>query len=178
MADLFGYEAPQADVSNVVTEFLPWDWLDESIPGTAEQPEDFCEVDAAGNWHLIELKDEDGCRDDNCFDQIIQPGDIVAFAERRLYPSVILTVLEDRSFHVTPEVPADANCFYVDDPDLLTDTIETLVGCLDADSALDPGEHDLTNYHWSPSKILFEFAVLDICSGEKIPHFTRLGVEQ
>ncbi|MCV0428348.1 MAG: hypothetical protein K5905_23065 [Roseibium sp.] len=175
MKDLFGEEIP--DAADAETAYVPFDWVDEYCPLPVEDPASFCRKDPDGSWHLRPVPEDGMFAGKTNFDLVVEPGEVVKFSEHRSYPDVALTVYDDRTYSVFPFVPEDANCFLLDEPDLMTVSIEDLIaGSGDASCEVEPGSYSLTNYHWS-GPVAFEFSVENGGAPDERPQFRRLGAE-
>lgn len=178
--NLFTGEVEPQPGAGTLTKWVPHAWLDEYAPDPLPDPAGFAEQDADGTWHLRppvkdSFRDErhDSGLGELLYDLVVRPGDEVRFCPNRAYPDVTLTVRNDGTWTVSPPLPDDANCLYVDgDFDAISDEVETLVAHSAAyGEALEPGAYGLTNYYWG-GPVRFRFEVED-----GAPRFSRVGVE-
>ncbi|WP_298981529.1 hypothetical protein [uncultured Roseibium sp.] len=173
MPDLFGEDYPHPDDVEVVTLVLPIDWLDESCPTPVEDPYHFCAKNSEGHWRLRPAPGDHLWVGNENFDLPVSAGELVRFAEYRLYPDVTLTVFEGGDFQTVPPAPADANLFYLADCEGMADDIKTIVKCGGFwCDPLEPGDYQLSCRYWS-GPVFYEFQVAD-----GVPGFIRRGPVQ
>jgi hypothetical protein len=161
------------------TQYLPAEWLDETVPTPVDQPDDLIRV-IDGKCFLI-ASDEDDEDGEDVWKMEVQDGTFVEFCEFRDYGHWDITVERDGDDNLTwrgdAGIPAEANCFYADgDTDTFADSLEAMFeGMLhyDADLLLHnpyrSGTFNVHAYHWSEAKPWY-FAIVDDCA-----HFSPPG---
>lgn len=156
------------------TQYLPAEWLDETVPPPVDQPDDLIRV-IEGKCYLI-VKDEDDEDGEVVWTLEVQDGTVVDFCEFRDYGHWDITVLPLRTqdgelrWHGGEDVPAEANCFYADgDVDTFADSLEEMFGYMRQSDPDLSGTFSVHAYHWSDPKPWY-FSIVDDCA-----HFSPPG---
>lgn len=137
------------------TKFLPEDWSDEVSPAPQPNPDDFIQKTETGfQLHPVDPLDE---QEAEFHIQPLEHGEIVTFLEHRHHGNFTLDIAEDGTFTVSPDVPAEANCFMSDGN---LDTFSR--SPKDLAKVLERGErYEIEAYFWSDKDkgIPFRFVV-------------------
>ncbi|MCQ0986437.1 hypothetical protein [Jiella marina] len=139
-------------------QWLPSEWMDEIVPGLADDPSDFIEQDADGSWHLRPKNESD--RDNDFFHEVLEPGRVVKWRFFEDYGEVRVTVGEaPDEFTVHDPVPDTTTHFVANhDIETLADSMEGLVDGYGWGEPLNKGEHQIQIYRWSDS-LPFRFEI-------------------
>lgn len=157
--------------------WLPADWMDEFVPAPLRHPTDFLHRYDDGSYIVIPKESKDDLRPDGDIeDQIhllfkVAEGDIVRFQPTEQYGSYTLHLAEDRSFWIEGDYPSKANCFYHNDLETLSSSLDELIETGDGiNGLLEPGSYSVEVYWWGEN-VAFRFEV----KADGKAHFVKAG---
>jgi hypothetical protein len=153
-------------MSDYLTRYCPFDWLDEIVPVLTEDPADI--VFAGGPTGWLMLADEAEKDDEGEYCRLpLETGQVVLFGANRWYGTFEMWVSEDGSYDFDEPYPDDATHFRMEGADDLDmhHSVEELVKAGDPAAMrqatpLEPGSHDVQIWFWS-EPIPFRFEVED-----------------
>ncbi|MCI0999180.1 hypothetical protein HWD97_03690 [Ochrobactrum sp. C6C9] len=143
--------------------WLPADWMDEYVPAPLRHPTDFIHRCDDGSYIVIPKESKDDLRPDGGIEDQehllfkISAGDIVRFQPTEQYGTYTLHLAEDRSFWIDGDYPSKANCFYHNDTQTLSSSLNELIETGDGiNSPLEPGSYSVDVYWWG-NDVAFRF---------------------
>lgn len=156
------------------TQYLPAEWLDETVPPPVDHPDDLIRV-IDGKFYLMVTDDPEDDEADVWWQTEIVNGEFVDFCEFRDHGHWIITVARDADGDLVWRgdgiIPDEANCFYANgDTDTFAESIGAMLrGMAESDPDLS-GDIRVHAYHWSDGKPWY-FAIDDDGCG----HFSPPG---
>ncbi|WP_127144090.1 hypothetical protein [Pelagibacterium montanilacus] len=146
---------PEADTTAPETRtYLPYDWVDEVVPGMLASPDAYLVKSDDGGW-MLRLPKDDPEYENEFFAMKLEQGQIINWVLRETFGDLLLTVQADQSWTVDRPLPEKANTFWMPfDFDTVTGSIEELVTTCGDPLQGEPlvvGNHVINAFYWSPT---------------------------
>lgn len=157
--------------------WLPAEWMDEFVPAPLRHPTDFIHQCGDGSYIVIpkeskdDLRPERGIEDQGHLLFKVAEGHIVRFQPTEQYGTYILHLEEDRSFWIDGDYPSKANCFYHNDIETLSSSLDELIETGDGiDGPLEPSCYSIDVYWWG-NDVVYRFEI----TTDGMPLFVKVG---